>query len=550
MQLFQHHLTNFEGSNRKPTDAKEHVRRVCRLLYEVDPQSRCVSLLWNDRSMDVIRNQFFLGNDATKKPRAPQTLKTYVVSFKLFFKFMLARKLSVRRIATVTQKDLEEIDSALKRLSSWPSSYKVASQKKKVANRKKDMNERLDSKSFKKLRENEFAEQIKKTFELIKSDANKVVDIQTFANCRDFLLCMLMLGSGQRCGAAANLTMEEFNNGEWATVEGEYLYITQTVVHKTQSDGPAKLFWDKGLKSLADIYIEKMRPVFQNNESMLPERPGVPAAPALFIAVSGKYLTESRISNRLAVMGKKLNPEMPGTLKGSCIRKGIISTQRDMGETSEISRERLASQMTHAPTTADKYYNVQDTTSKDAQVAKFISKVTGKVGETPPNPCSSLEELVPHELEPAAKKELLRVYSKTLAAGHLPSLDEISNTIKRNKSLKGIEVVAAYNYVRRKAAEPLTPAVKTATWVGTGARKIASFQATSVTGSGDGGRKFTMLETEIIQNATKTLPANATIRDIMGALHNNAQCAQEKIFDKYTRQQLRDKFRNIAKKRK
>ncbi len=81
-------------------------------------------------------------------------------------------------------------------------------------------------------------------------------------------------------------------------------------------------------------------------------------------------------------MGKKLNPEMPGTLKGSRIRKGIISTQRDMGETSAISRERLASQMTHAVTTADKYYNVQDTTKKDAQVAKFISKVTGKVGET------------------------------------------------------------------------------------------------------------------------------------------------------------------------
>ncbi len=36
MQLFKHHLSNFEGSNRKPSDAKEHVRRVCRLLYEVD----------------------------------------------------------------------------------------------------------------------------------------------------------------------------------------------------------------------------------------------------------------------------------------------------------------------------------------------------------------------------------------------------------------------------------------------------------------------------------------------------------------------------------
>ncbi len=88
---------------------------------------------------------------------------------------------------------------------------------------------------------------------------------------------MLMLDSGQRCGAAANLTMDEFNNGEWTTVDGEELYITQTVVHKTQSDGPAKLFWDKGLKSLADIYVDKMRPLFHNSDSLLPQ-PGVPAS--------------------------------------------------------------------------------------------------------------------------------------------------------------------------------------------------------------------------------------------------------------------------------
>ncbi len=97
------------GSNRKPSDAKEHVRRVCRLLYEVDPRSRCVSLLWHDQSLDCIRNKFFLGNDKTKKPGAPQMLKTYMVSFNLFFKFLLARKLSVRQIATVTNNDIEEI---------------------------------------------------------------------------------------------------------------------------------------------------------------------------------------------------------------------------------------------------------------------------------------------------------------------------------------------------------------------------------------------------------------------------------------------------------
>ncbi len=163
---------------------------------------------------------------------------------------------------------------------------------------------------------------------------------------------------------------------------------------------------------------------------------------------------------------------------------------------------------------------------------------------------SSLEELVPQELEPDAKKELLRVYSKTLAAGHLPSMEELNNTKKKHKSLKDIEIVAAYNYLKRKVAEPLTPAVKTATWVETGARKIASFQATSVTGSGDGGRRFSLYETEIIDNATKRLRPKAVIREIMEALQKSKDCTDQKLFDNYTWQQLRDKFRNIAKKRK
>ncbi len=81
--------------------------------------------------------------------------------------------------------------------------------------------------------------------------------------------------------------------------------------------------------------------LFQNNNSFLPERPGVLATPAVFIAVTGNCLTQSWINNRWAVMGKCLNPKMAGKLKGSRIRKGIISMQRDMGETSGISKERL-----------------------------------------------------------------------------------------------------------------------------------------------------------------------------------------------------------------
>ncbi len=81
----------------------------------------------------------------------------------------------------------------------------MAIQKKKAVNKKKDMEAHLDSAAFRELRENKFSEDIQNTFADINSRANPTVDIQTFANCRDYILCMLMLDSGQRCGAAANL---------------------------------------------------------------------------------------------------------------------------------------------------------------------------------------------------------------------------------------------------------------------------------------------------------------------------------------------------------
>ena len=56
LQMFLGHLVSFEGKNRKKSDAKEHMRRVCRLLYEVDSEGRDVKLVWADASLDTICN--------------------------------------------------------------------------------------------------------------------------------------------------------------------------------------------------------------------------------------------------------------------------------------------------------------------------------------------------------------------------------------------------------------------------------------------------------------------------------------------------------------
>ena len=70
------------------------------------------------------------------------------------------------------------------------------------------------------------------------------------------------MASGQRCGAASDLTLKEFDDGMWTQSKGRKVYVTRTLHHKTSSGGPAKLMWDKDIKDFTDTYIEKLRSGF------------------------------------------------------------------------------------------------------------------------------------------------------------------------------------------------------------------------------------------------------------------------------------------------
>jgi hypothetical protein len=59
------------------------------------------------------------------------------------------------------------------------------------------------------------------------------------------------------------------------------------------------------------------------------------------------------------------------------LRKAIISGQRKLGESSTVSNEQLAKQMTHAVSTADQFYNVANTEKEHLHMATFIKTVTG-----------------------------------------------------------------------------------------------------------------------------------------------------------------------------
>ena len=109
-----------------------------------------------------------------------------------------------------------------------------------------------------------------------------------------------------------------------------------------------------------------------DHRSVIPATAAIPEKPAFFISAAGWPMNESMISKRIDAIGKWLNPSMPGNLLGSRLRKGIVTMQRS-SESAPISPKKLAKQMSHSVSTAQKYYNIED--ESDIRVHSFLSSL-------------------------------------------------------------------------------------------------------------------------------------------------------------------------------
>ncbi|CAB3999414.1 Hypothetical predicted protein [Paramuricea clavata] len=147
-QLFQHHL-NFESGSRKAAVAKDHTRRVCRLLYEIEDPPKNVHQLWDNCKINILSKNFFRGNDllSKKDKRQPLTLKAYTISLQLFLRFVIVRQEDIRLIATLTNDDIRLVNIAIMRLETWPKAFTDTANFRKAEIRKRDVEERLNLRS-------------------------------------------------------------------------------------------------------------------------------------------------------------------------------------------------------------------------------------------------------------------------------------------------------------------------------------------------------------------------------------------------------------------
>ena len=225
---FLDHLLSVEGGRRGSKLSREAQWRVGRLLYKVDETVTHANLLWDDDTMVHLRRTFVEGNHLLAKPRKVGTIRAYLTSLLMFYSFLLTRETSLANEFGLQEKDFNLIKEFQGRVSNWMKSFTEESATRKAEVHHEDFQSLLTSTQIWNLLNSPFHQEFEERFKNLDDDSEK-----HFVDLRDYIITMVLIQSAQRPGAVSNLTVNEFNAGEWDESTDVKQFVTLTKRHKT-----------------------------------------------------------------------------------------------------------------------------------------------------------------------------------------------------------------------------------------------------------------------------------------------------------------------------
>lgn len=239
------------------------------------------------------------------------------------------------------------------------------------------------------------------------------------------------------------------------------------------------------------------------------------------MSTKGNPIDESRASNRLAEMGKQVAPQLKGRLKSSRLRKSLVSLQR--GETFAAgSKTQLAKQMGHSVETAEKYYNLETEGECDSTVQRLIDRLTHTT-------------VPPHTQEQEGEKE----------TGEGEG-DDDKQSSDGDSWMDDFTLAQRREIVHKGQKKPTSGIEKAKTWVGSSDFMVTAAPSSNTSSATD--RLFTSLETALIEGVVDNLPDSASAAECLKAIQKDSNCRGERMTERYTTQQLRDKIKTIRRK--
>ena len=148
------------------------------------------------------------------------------------------------------------------------------------------------------------------------------------------------------------------------------------------------------------------------------------------------------------------------------------------------------------------------------------------------------------DLKIEEKREVVKVFQDLLRVSRVPPKHIFNQRKIGNATLRTVRYEKAVEYMQQKSKMNLSSADKCKSWLRTG--QIHNVAASTTSSSG-GRRYWTDLQGELVKKATLHLPYSAKASDIFGSVCGDQACRDHHITEIFTRQQIRDKFKNLSK---
>jgi len=171
-----------------------------------------------------------------------------------------------------------------------------------------------------------------------------------------YISANLMFLSAQRPAAIRNMTITEYLQRE-ENDEAEGCYLIKVAQHKTASRGPARVFVNKDIGTLMDIYYHNVRSVIKPLCTDYETR--------FFLTPTGNVL--SNLSEKINKAANLFNIETPT----ATVHRKVVSTET---KKQKQDVDAICSQMSHSRATCEKFYQ-HISTEQSFSVQSTIQKL-------------------------------------------------------------------------------------------------------------------------------------------------------------------------------
>ena len=301
---FKNWLESVDGREKSIRCASQNSRQILSIITATQTENSSFTF------KNVFNRQILRDNWLTpfNKIRKPGTIKSYLCSLKMFYKYLVCD--------TPSNIEFDERNciQMITIVENWLSTYR-----KKVNIRKwqKQMEDLQKLITPDELHAFDSSDAVAESRSIISSSASntKDVTIRKFTHARDYLLTSIILNNGSRAGAIANMTLREL---DVAVVESRR-FVVSVLEHKTvEYSGPADLALTDCLYGELKVYVQRIRNKLQGIDTK--------SCSKVFVSWTGKAMSSSMISDQLSSFWKKAVGSSPfrERLTSTLVRKSCV----------------------------------------------------------------------------------------------------------------------------------------------------------------------------------------------------------------------------------